>query len=54
MTYIDTQGRSLPSNKPINHDIQYPSMEFKKLTVFTDVEREELKQMMREVLNEYE
>ena len=53
MTYIDTQGRSLPSNKPIDYDIQYSPMKFKKLTVFTDVEKEELKEIIREVLNEY-
>ena len=53
MTYIDTQGMSLPSNGNVDNDIQYTPMPVKKMTVFTDMEREELKQMMREVLNEY-
>ena len=53
MTYIDTQGMSLPSSGNIDTDIQYTPMPVKKMTVFTDMEREELKQMMREVLNEY-
>ena len=53
MTYIDTQGMSLPSKENIDTDIQYTPMPVKKMTVFTDMEKEELKQMMREVLNEY-
>ena len=53
MSYINTQGMSLPSNGDINTDIQYTPMPVKKMTVFTDMEREELKQIMREVLNEY-
>ena len=54
MSYIDTQGMSSPSStRPINTDILYEPMPVKKLTIFTDMERKELKQMMREVLNEY-
>ena len=55
MSYIDTQGRSGP---PVNTDITdntvtYSPMPVKKMTVFTDLERKELKQMMREVLEDY-
>tara|TARA_R100000458_G_C8171339_1_gene171711 strand:- start:328 stop:537 length:210 start_codon:yes stop_codon:yes gene_type:complete len=54
MSYIDTQGMSGPSTgKVISSDIQYSPMPVKKMTVFTDLERKELKQMMREVLDEY-
>ena len=54
MSYIDTQGMTgPPSTGPINTDIPYKPMPVKKMTVFTDMERKELKQMIREVLNEY-
>ena len=51
--YIDTQGMSLPSSSGEKINVKYSPMPVNKLTVFTDMEREELKQMMREVLNEY-
>ena len=55
MSYIDTQGMS---GHPVNTDITdntvtYSPMPVKKMTVFTDLERKELKQMMREVLEDY-
>jgi hypothetical protein len=53
MTYIDTQGMTLPSKRDIDTNIQHSPMPVKKMTVFTDMEREELKQMMREVFDEY-
>ena len=54
MSYIDTQGISAPSTgKVVYSDIQYTPMPVKKMTIFNDIEKEELKQMMREVLNEY-
>ena len=53
MTYIDTQGMTLPSKGNVDTNIQYTPMSVKPMTVFTDKEKEELKQMMREVLNEY-
>ena len=54
MSYIDTQGISGPSTgKVISSDIQYPPMKAKKMTIFNDIEREEIKQMIREVLDEY-
>ena len=54
MSYINTQGMALPSSSgkkiTINH---YSPMPVKEMKVFTDQEVKELKQMMREVLNEY-
>ena len=52
MDYIDTQGMSIPSTGG-DVKIEYKPTHFKKLPVFTDMEREELKQMFREVLDEY-
>ena len=56
MSYIDTQGMTLPST--VSTDNTYQPVEhkpptFKKLNAFTDMQREELKQMFREVLDEY-
>ena len=53
MSYIDTQGLTAPSDKPINRNIQYKPMPVKKMHIFNDIEIKELKQMMREVLDEY-
>ena len=54
MSYIDTQGMSGPSTgKVTSSDIQYPPMKVKKMTIFNDKEREEIKQMVREVFDEY-
>ena len=50
---MDTQGITAPSDKPIDRTIQYPPMKVKKRTVFTDMEREELKELFRQVLDEY-
>ena len=54
MSYIDTQGMSLPSSsgKKINVH-HYSPMPVKEMKIFTDQEVAELKQMMREVLDEY-
>ena len=54
MSYIDTQGLSAPSDKPIDRTIQYPPMKVKKMTVFTELERKELKEIINEVLDERE
>ena len=55
MSYIDTQGMSLPSNgKVTSSDIPYTPMKVKKMTIFNDREREEIKQMVREVFEEYQ
>jgi len=53
MSYIDTQGISLPSDKPIDRNIQYEPMQVKKMRIFTDIEREEIKSMVKEALAEY-
>ena len=54
MSYIDTQGLSAPSTgKVISRDIQYKPMPVKKMNVFTDKEREELKSIFKEALTEY-
>ena len=51
-SYIDTQGMTLPGEVP-KGPVAYPPMLVRKMTVFTDLERKELKQMFREVLNEW-
>ena len=54
MSYIDTQGMSGPSTgKVTSSDIQYPPMKVKKMTIFSDIEREEIKSMVKEALDEY-
>ena len=56
-SYIDTQGMSLPSDLPVGsptHKVEYKPAPFKKLNVFTDLERKELKQIIHEVLDERE
>ena len=53
MSYIDTQGLSAPSDKPINRNIQYKPMQVRKMRIFSDMETEEIKQMIRDVLEEY-
>ena len=49
---IDTQGMSAPGEGNVSEVKEHPPFIPKKINAFTDVEREELKQMMREVLNE--
>ena len=54
MSYIDTQGMSGPSTgKVSSSDIQYKPMSVKKKTIFSDIEREEIKRMVKEALTEY-
>ena len=55
MSYIDTQGMSGPATNTdiTDNTVTYSPMPVKKMTVFTDLERKELKQMMREVLEDY-
>tara|TARA_R100000458_G_C8111000_1_gene133766 strand:+ start:57 stop:269 length:213 start_codon:yes stop_codon:yes gene_type:complete len=53
MSYIDTQGISAPSNKPIDRTIKYPPLKVKKMKAFTDLERTELKEIIIEVLDEW-
>ena len=54
MDKIDTQGMSIPSFSSKNTPREnFPPMEVKKRTVFTDLEREEIKQIIFEALKEY-
>ena len=51
---MDTQGMTSPiEGKEVKAKREYPPYIPKAIPVFTDMERKELKQMMREVLNEY-
>ena len=50
-SYIDTQGMTLPGEVPTG-PVEYPPMPVKTTNIFTDLERKELKQIIREVLNE--
>ena len=55
MSYIDTQGMSLPSNDTVtSSNIQHVPMPVKKMNVFTDLDRKELKEIINEVLDERE
>ena len=55
MDKIDTQGMSLPGKVPTDSQpVEYQPMPIKKMTVFTDMERKELKEIIHEVLNERE
>ena len=51
---MDTQGMSMPGTGHVDKDAVYPAYIPKKLTVFTDKEREELKEIINEVLDERE
>ena len=51
---MDTQGMSLPSKGSINKEVVYAPFVPKKMTVFTDMERKELKEIINEVLDERE
>ena len=59
MDKIDTMGMSMPSNtsdsnsNTIDTDIIYKPMEVKEIRMFNEVEVKELKEIMREVLDEY-
>ena len=50
---IDTQGMTLPGKVPTK-PVEYPPMFVKKMTVFTDMERKEIKQIIHEALDERE
>ena len=52
---IDTQGMTLPGKVPTDSQpVEYSPMPVPKRTVFTDMERKELKEIIHEVLNERE
>ena len=55
MSYIDTQGMSLASNDTVtSSNIQHSPIPVKKMNVFTDLDRKELKEIINEVLDERE
>jgi len=51
---IDTQGMSIPSKGNTNFKREIPPMPVKHRTIFTTEEREELKQIINEALDERE
>ena len=52
-SYIDTQGMTLPGEVPTDSKpVEYPPMTIKKMRVFTDMERKEIKQIIHEALDE--
>ena len=50
---MDTQAMALPSKGPVDKSIKYSPYPVITRTVFTDKERLELKQIIREVINEF-
>ena len=55
MDKIDTQGMTLPGEAPTgSKPVEYPPMPVPKRTVFTDMERKEIKQIIHEALDERE
>ena len=55
LSKIDTQGMTLPGKVPTDSQpVEYSPMPFKKMTVFTDMERKEIKQIINEALDERE
>ena len=52
---IDTQGMSLPGKVPTDSQpVEYKPAVFKKLNIFTDMERKEIKEIIHEALDERE
>ena len=54
MDKIDTQGMSLPSDSKPKSKRSYPPLVIPKRNVFTDLERQELKDIINETLDERE
>ena len=54
MDKIDTQGMSLPSDGKSKSKRSYPPLVIPKRNVFTDLERQELKDIINETLDERE
>ena len=54
MDKIDTQGMSFPSNGKSKSRKSYPPLVIPKRNVFTDLERQELKDIINETLDERE
>ena len=51
---MDTQGMSIPSTGCVDKEVIHSPYVPKKITVFTDMERKELKEIINEVLDERE
>ncbi len=51
---MDTQGMSAPSTGYVDKEVVYAPYVPKKMTVFTDMERKELKEIINEALDERE
>ena len=49
---IDTQGMTAGKGGGVDPDRVYPPFKARKMTIFNEQEREELKEIFREVLNE--
>ena len=54
MDKIDTQGMSVPSSVKISSNKSHPPLVIPKRNVFTDLERQELKDIINETLDERE
>jgi hypothetical protein len=54
MDKIDTQGMSVPSSGKTPSRKSYPPLVIPKRNVFTDLERQELKDIINETLDERE
>ena len=54
MDKIDTQGMSLPSDGKVKSKKMYPPLVIPKRNIFTDSERQELKDIINETLDERE
>ena len=54
MDKIDTQGMSLPSDGKSKSKRTYPPLVIPKRNVFTNLERQELKDIINEILDERE
>jgi len=54
MDKIDTQGMSLPSDGKSKSKRSYPPLVIPKRNVFTNLERQELKDIINEILDERE
>ncbi len=51
---MDTQGMTAPGKGSVSEVQEYPPYIPKKIPIFTDMERKELKELIHEVLNERE
>ncbi len=52
---MDTQGMSAPvKGEKVEFNVEYPPYIPTKLTVFTDMDRKELKEIINEILDERE